>query len=118
QVLAGDAAAALRFLEVAPELPLHDAVHAADLLLLAELQTVLRRAPRSLLPVLPRREVLGRLPLHDRALGAEAALTLQEELHALAAADPAHGTGVPCHSSSSAQKAVLGLGLDAPPLRR
>src|SRR5690606_4732499 len=43
QVLAGVALAALGLLEIAAELPLEDAVHALDLLLLAQLQPVVGR---------------------------------------------------------------------------
>ena len=44
QVGAGVALAAVGFLEVAAELALQDAVHALDLLLLAQLQAEIRRA--------------------------------------------------------------------------
>ena len=96
QRLAGDAAGAVRHLEVAAELVLQHAVNALDLLLLAQLQAVADQLRLPQLAVLPRRQVA----LLDRALLRVAALPLQEELHAFAPAQPAHRTDVTCHSLS------------------
>ena len=95
QRLAGDAARAIRHLEVAAELVLEHAVDALDLLLLAQLQAVADELRLAELAVLPRREVA----LLDRALLRVAALPLQEELHAFAPAEPADRTNVTSHSS-------------------
>jgi hypothetical protein len=74
--------------KVAAELALHHAVDAARLLLLAQLHAVVRRlAPEGLLLAMhPRREGAA---LH-RALGAEAALPFEEQLHAFAPAQLAN----------------------------
>src|SRR6185369_6676817 len=98
---AGDAARALRRLEVAAELILEHAVDALDLLLFAQLQAVAGELRLPRLAVLPRREVA----LLDRALLGVAALTLEEQLHRLAAAEPADRTNITSH-------------LHSPPLRR
>ena len=94
QRLAGDAARPLGRLEVAAELILEHAVDALDLLLLAQLQAVAGELRLPRLAVLPRREVA----LLDRALLRVAALALQEELHRLAAAQPADRTDITSHS--------------------
>src|SRR5690606_31697010 len=118
QRLAGDAARPVRRLEVAAELILQHPVDALDLLLLAQLHAVAGELRLPRLSVLPRREVA---PL-DRALLRVAALALQEQLHALAAAQPADGPRVSRHvifSLSailpSARTAIRGS--DAAPLR-
>src|SRR5205814_10208783 len=82
QLLAGDARTARRLLVVGAELLLEQAVVAARLLLLAQLQQVLALLDPAA-AVLARRI---RAPL-DRALLGQAALALQEELHPLAPAD-------------------------------
>jgi len=92
EVLAGHAGARLGLVEVALELPFHDAVDAADLLLLTQLDPELRHLPPAH-PVLARR---GRPPLEGALLGV-AARTLQEELHPLAPAEPADRVGVASH---------------------
>src|SRR5206468_4801139 len=81
-------------------LALEHAVHAPRLLLLTKLKREVAHLTAALL-VHARR---GR-PLLEGALG-EALLSLEEELHALAAADPADRTGVSRHA------------LNPPPLRR
>src|SRR5690349_4849232 len=94
--LAGHAARPVRHLEVATELPLEDAVDAPELLLLAQLDRVLREL-RPRLPVLAGRVVAAL----DRALVRVAALPLEEELQPLAPAVPADGSGVSRHVVSS-----------------
>src|SRR5439155_24907547 len=84
QLLAGDARAPRCLLVVRAELLLEQAVVAARLLLLAQLQEVLALLDAAA-AVLARR--IG-APF-DRALLRQAALALEEELHALAAADAA-----------------------------
>src|SRR5688500_14765689 len=93
QVDAGDPLAPLRLVEVLAELLLEDPVDALDLLLLAQLGAVVEAAAAAPLPVLAGWVTA---PL-DGALLLEAALPLEEELHALAAAEPADRTGVACH---------------------
>ena len=92
EVLAADARAAGGLLVVVPELALEQAVVAARLLLLAQLEQVLRLLDAAA-AVLTRR-IRAAL---DRALLGQAALPLQEELHALAAAELAAGSGVARH---------------------
>src|SRR5204862_5936524 len=86
EVLAGHAGALGRLRVVRPELLLEQAVVTACLLLLAQLQQVLGLLDASA-AVLARR-IRAAL---DRALLRQAALALEEELHALAAALPALG---------------------------
>src|SRR6185295_6478765 len=93
---AGDAAGAFRFLEVAAELILQHAVDALDLLLLAQLQAVARQLRLPRLAVLAGREVA----LLDRALLRVAALTLEEQLHRLAATQTANRTDITSHQST------------------
>src|SRR3954469_1359192 len=93
EVLAGDAGLTARLLVVVGELPLQHAVVAARLLLLAELQAVLGLLLAAA-AVIARRV---RAPL-DAALVREAALALEEELHALAAALLALGSSIACHA--------------------
>src|SRR3989442_2567552 len=95
QRLAGDAARPLRLLEVETELVLEDAVNALDLLLLAQLDAVAGQLRFARLAVLPGREVA----LLDRALLRVAALTLEEQLHPLAAAQPAYRSDISRHLS-------------------
>src|SRR5690606_30543353 len=90
--LAGDAAGLLGEVEIAPELPLEDAVDPLDLLLLAKLHAVLGHLVPPL-AVLARRVVA---PL-DGALVRETALPLEEELHPLAPAHAADRTGIARH---------------------
>ena len=92
QVLAGDALLARGLLVVAGELALEHAVEAARLLLLAQLVAVLRGA-HAAAAVLARR-VGAAL---DAALLGQAALALQEQLLALAAALLALRSGVAGH---------------------
>src|SRR4029079_73316 len=94
---AGDAARPLRRLEVAPELILEDAVDTLDLLLLAELQAVSGELRLARLAVLPGREVA----LLDGALLGVAPLSLEEELHRLAAAQTADRTDISSHLHAS-----------------
>ena len=84
QRLAGDAGALARLGVVVAELLLEQAVEAARLLLLAELHQILALldAPTAVLA----RRIAAAL---DRALLGQATLALEEELHPLAAADPA-----------------------------
>src|SRR3954453_4439400 len=94
QVLTRHAVLAARLVVVVAELLLEHTVVAAGLLLLAQLQAILRllRAPAA---VLARRV---RAPL-DAALVRQAALPLEEELHALAAALLALCTSVSRHQT-------------------
>src|SRR5204862_8281255 len=100
QLLAGDPRALRGLRVVGAELLLEQAVVAARLLLLAKLEQVLRLLD-------PAAAVLARriAAAFDRALLRQAALALEEELHALATAELADWTAVPRH-------------LDAPPLLR
>src|SRR5690606_22850437 len=86
----------VRRLEVATELVLEDAVGALDLLLLAQLDAVAHYLRLARSPVLAGRHVA----LLNRALLRVAPLALQEELHALAPAQPADRTNVSSHLSS------------------
>src|SRR5215207_10857037 len=92
ELLARDSRALRRLVVVVAELLLENAVVATCLLLLTQLKKVLRLldAPA---PVLSRRIAA---PL-DRALLGQAALALEEELHALAAAKFALGSEGACH---------------------
>src|SRR5207237_8388149 len=101
QVLTGHSRLAAGLVVVAPELLLKHAVVAARLLLLPQLKPVLGLLGPAA-PVLARR--VG-APLHAALVG-QAALALQEELHALPAALLALGSPVARH------------GLDPPPLAR
>ena len=92
QLLAGDARALRRLRVVVPELRLEDAVVAARLLLLAELEEVLALLDAAA-AVLARRVATAL----DRALLGQAALALQEELQAFAAALAALGRPVAGH---------------------
>src|SRR3954452_1816076 len=93
EVLAGDAGLAARLLVVVGELLLQDAVVAAGLLLLTQLEAVLGL----LLPAAA--VVAGRVgPALDAALVGQAALALEEELDALAAALLALGSAVARHA--------------------
>src|SRR5438309_1139477 len=92
QARAGDPLGMGGFLVVAAELLLKDAVDAASLLLLAELDQVL-----ALLDATPAM-LAGRVGAAlDGALGPHAAGPLQEELHAFPPAEPADRPGVACH---------------------
>ena len=94
QRLAGDAAAgALGLFEVAAELIFQHAVDALDLLLLAQLHAVADHLGLAQPAVLAR----GHVALLDRALLGVAALTLEEQLHALAAAQSANGSVISSH---------------------
>ena len=95
QVLTGDALLAGRLLVEVAELLLHEAVDAAGLLLLAQLGEVLRALLAAGAAV-----VAGRVgPALDRALHRVALGALEVELHALAPAEPADGTGVASHQT-------------------
>ena len=92
---ARDALLPIGRLEVAAELVLEHAVGALDLLLLAQLDAVADHLRLARAAVLAGRHVA----LLDRALLRVAALALQEELHALAPAQPADWTDIPRHSN-------------------
>ena len=94
-LLAGAALAARRVEVVPAELLLEHAVDAADLLLLAEADRVLGELDARV-AVLARRLGTARV----RALVRVTALSLEEELHAFAAAQLADGTDVTSHDSS------------------
>src|SRR5205085_12004941 len=94
EVLAGDAVLAVGLGVEVAELLLEDAVDAAGLLLLPELEHVLR-LPDAPPPVLPRR--VG--PPLDRALHGVALWALEEQLHALPPALPAHRPRVSPHQT-------------------
>src|SRR5262245_28742459 len=97
---AGDAAGPLGRFEVAAELIFEHAVDALHLLLLAELQAVTGELRFPRLAVLSGREVA----LLDRALLRVAALALQEQLHRLAAAQPANRSDITSHSKPSSRQ--------------
>jgi hypothetical protein len=85
QRFAGDALRPVRFLEQLPELPLEQAVHALQLLLLAELEAVLGElhAPLAMLA--------GRIVATlDGALVGVAPLSLEEEFQTFTPAKPAY----------------------------
>src|SRR5690606_7316692 len=92
-------------LEVAAELILQHAVDALDLLLLPQLDAVADDLRPARAAVLSGRHVA----LLDGALLGVAALALQEQLHALAAAEAADGSVIPSHSyrSLSVQKSTF-----------
>src|SRR5213079_2463945 len=94
QLLAGDARSLRGLRVVGAELLLQQAVVPSRLLLLAQLQQVLALLDTAT-AVLPRR--IG--AALDRALLRQAALPLEEELHALAAADPALGSEIAGHQT-------------------
>src|SRR5581483_4671515 len=92
QVVAGDARAAGRLLVEPAELPLHDAVGVAELLLLPELEGVLRQT-------LPVAAVLtGRI---GAGLEGPGALLVLVDVHAQTARDLDLGTGVASHKNRS-----------------
>src|SRR5579864_7973438 len=91
QVLARGAGLARRFLVVVAELPLQHPVHAAQLLLLAQLRTVIGQALTALALDAARRH--GELALVLERLDA----TLEEQIGALAAGELAGGTGITRH---------------------
>src|SRR5579884_3423062 len=95
QVLAGDAGLAGRLLVEVGELLLKQAVDAAGLLLLPQLDQVLRALAHAVPPVLAR----GVGPALDRALHRVALGALQVQLHLLPPAEPADRTGVASHAS-------------------
>src|SRR6185503_12991411 len=104
QHLAGDALRLARLGERVAELALQQPVDAASLLLLAQLQAVVRLLGAPALAVLA-----GRIAAAlERALVGEAARALQEQLHPLTPAEPASGIVINRH-------AIL---LDAVPLGR
>src|SRR5215471_7629289 len=105
QVLASRAGLARRFLVVITELPLQHTVHAAQLLLLAQLQPVVREALPPLALDAPRRH--RELALVFQRLDA----ALQEQVGALAASELALGTQITCHGCPRCS-------LHAPLLRR
>src|SRR6266480_972842 len=91
QVLAGGAAPAGGFVVVVAELPLEHPVHAAQFLLLAQLQAVVGQARAALTLDAPRRH--AELALVLQRLDA----ALQEQIRALAAGELACGTNVTRH---------------------
>ena len=92
KVLARNAGAADGFLVVAHELLFEHAVGDAGALLLAQLEAAVGDLAAA------RRAGPGRVGTAiEAALGREAALALEEELLAVAAAEAANGTGVTCH---------------------
>ena len=93
QRFAGDAPHAVRALEQPTELPLEQAVHALQLLLLAQLQAVLGEFHASL-TVLSGRIV----PPLDGALIGVAALSLEKELQPFTPAEPTHGRSITSHA--------------------
>src|SRR5215212_1912537 len=97
EVLARDALHARRALEVVTELPFEHEVDALDLLLLAKLQPVAlqRLAAAHRVAVLSGRL---RAALLNRARRLEAAVALQKQFRAFAAAQTAHRTTIPSHS--------------------
>src|SRR5262249_57447374 len=90
QQLAGDALGAVGHREVAAELPLEHAVDPAELLLLTQLDRVLREL-RTCLTMLPGRIVAAL----DGAFVGVAPLALQEEFQTLSPAEPARRRRVP-----------------------
>src|SRR5215207_4942412 len=101
QVLAGDARLTAGLLVVRAELTLEDAVVAARLLLLAQLDAVLA------LSLTPAAVIAGRIRAAlDAALVGEAALALEEELLALPPALLALRAGVSCHCGDSPRRAA------------
>src|ERR1019366_1915095 len=95
QVLARDAAHALGRLERQPELPLENSVEALQLLLLAELDAVAEDLGPAL-AVLAGREIAAL----DGALVREAAVSLEEQLHAFTPAQPADGFAITSHGQT------------------
>src|SRR5436853_3965469 len=91
QVLAGGTAPAGGFVVVVAELPLEHPVHAAQFLLLAQLQAVVGQARAALTLDAPRRH--AELALVFKRLDA----ALQEQIRALAAGELACGTNVTRH---------------------
>jgi len=83
QVLGGDAGLLLGMGEYAPELPLHDTVALASLLLLPELETAVRYAPRRTAALLLSRRFPP--PVHG-ALGGKAPASFEHQFLAAAAA--------------------------------
>jgi hypothetical protein len=93
QGLTGDTLAPVGLVEGAPELPFQQAIDAAKLLLLPELQAVGPNLAPATHPVLTG----GRVATLDRALFLVTALALEEQLHALSAAQSTYGSSVSCH---------------------
>src|SRR3954467_7435838 len=106
QTLAGHALGACRFLVGAAELPLEQAVDAAQLLLLAQLLAVVGQAHAALLAVLAGSV---RAPL-DGALVSETFLALEEELLALPAAQATFGVQNSGHAFSLSTPAGASAG--------
>src|SRR4029077_7978180 len=92
QVFAGWTLNAQRFLKVAAELPLQQAVGALDLLLLAQLQAVAGYLGSSRLSMLTRNEVA----LFNRALLRETPQTFQKQLLPFPAAQAADRFSMSC----------------------
>src|SRR6202022_3808438 len=93
QRLTSDAARPLGGFEVAAELVFEHAVDALDLLLFPELQAVAGELRLPGFAVLAR----GKIALLDGAFLRVAPLSLEEQLHRLAAAEPADRTNVTSH---------------------
>src|ERR1035441_2481033 len=94
--IAGDAFGQRGLLEVVAELGFQQAIDAAGLLLLAQLQAVADQLGLAVFTMLPGDEVA----FFDGALFGVAALAFQEYLHALAPAKPAYRADVSCQCSS------------------
>ena len=89
----GDSLAAVGFLKIGAELRFEHPVDALHLLFFAELQAIAERAPAAAGAVLAGREVAAL----DGALLLETAVSLEEQLHPFAPAQPADGSGISCH---------------------
>ena len=105
QVLAGHAGSVLGVDEVVAELALEDAVDAADLLLLAQLEAVLADLAAADAVLAGRR----RAALEGALLGIAAA-ALEEELRALPAAEAADGSGVAGHGPRRSRRGAAWAG--------
>src|SRR5215470_11162052 len=110
QRVARDALGAERLVVVAAELLLGDAVDPLDLLLLAQLLAVVRALAAPALAVLPRRV---RAPLVAALVGI-AALSLEEELHVFAPAEPTNCACVTSHGGSYRAPGRLQPGKEMP----
>src|SRR5262245_52608047 len=105
QGFASDAAGPLGQMEVAAKLAFHQPVHALDLLLLAQLGSVLGKLAASL-PMLAG----GIVASFNRALIRVAAFALQEQLQAFASAQPTHRFRITSQPYSSLNSDTTALG--------
>src|SRR6202000_2953955 len=101
-LFAGPTLPPIRLGVVGAELALEDAVDATDLLLLAKPDRVLAELDATLAVLTRRVRAAG-----VRALLGVAALTLEVELHALAAAELANGTNITSHCALTSDPAPL-----------